>query len=203
MKNKILAVFFIFILISYCFIGTSVYATNYDLSDYENKDLMNGSWFIYYDQSSNLIYLVTSDSTSRPYLTCYLSGGYDWSSMGKLGDYSNMGGFYKYTFNLSTNTFENKKHIDNGCLNFGDPTDKIIASGCDLYRYQSFTSFFQPTPVPSMVNIPIAKELEKVEMTQEITTTLVGLAKYLIPLLVSLLAFWKAWQILSHSLHKA
>lgn len=206
MKSKILIIFCIVILLSSFILINNVYAANYDLSDYKNQNLMNGSWFIYHSENENLIYLVTTDNTSRPYLTCYLSGGYDWSSMGELGNCSNMGGFYRYTFNTSTSKFEDKEHIDNGCLNIGNPTDKIIASGCNLYTYQSWISFFQQTPVPLVVNIQpktVTQVLEKTQVMEVWKNLMKTLVVSLIVFLVGLVGLRKAWTFLKTALRKA
>lgn len=200
MKNKILSISIILILLSFIFINNNVFALDYDLSDYKNHDLMSGSWFIYYSEEENIIYLVTTDSTSRQYLTCYLSNGYDWSSMGSLGNFSNMGGFYRYSFNTSTRKFEEREHIDNGCLNFGNPSGKIIASGCDLYNYlNGWSSFFQVTPVPLTVYIPemtLSMELEKIQVQEMWKTLMKNVVISLLAFVVSYLALRKAWSFL-------
>lgn len=212
MKNKIFIISFIFILLSFICFNNSVFA---DTADSSEKLIIDG-----YDMSDVYNYFSPDDAF---YIFCYK----DWVSYQIFkpdgNGYNSYNAVYKtkvdnnedrtvigsyndkwevcerydvYAYNIKTNKFEYKY---NGTLN-GD-----THTGCINIKYSSkgiynedHKSFFFKTP-PTL----LAQKLEKVEMTQEITTTLVGLAKYLIPLLVSLLAFWKAWQILCYLLGKA
>ena len=69
----------------------------------------------------------------------------------------------------------------------------------NVYNNSSCTDFFFNTPVTGI----LAPILEKVEMSEPILTTVVGLVGLLIPLLICLLGFWKAWGLLSKILHKS
>lgn len=60
-------------------------------------------------------------------------------------------------------------------------------------------NFFLKAPVTGT----LAPILERVEMMEPIVTTISGTLKLLIPFLVSLIAFWKAWQVFSRVLHHA
>ena len=73
---------------------------------------------------------------------------------------------------------------------------------CTTSLYNSDgTVFLQPAPVTEQTILtPI---LEKMEMKEPIITTIVGLAKLLIPLLICLIGFWKAWKLLSKTLYNA
>lgn len=76
-----------------------------------------------------------------------------------------------------------------------------IESSKDIIRKSDESVFFQQTPVTEQtVLTPI---LEGMEMNQLITTTIIGLAVLLIPLLICLIGFWKAWRLLLKILHKS
>lgn len=60
-----------------------------------------------------------------------------------------------------------------------------------------------PTETPQEARGTLAPIVGKLEIATPITTTLVGLVKLLIPLLICLVGFWKAWQFLSTLLRKA
>lgn len=75
----------------------------------------------------------------------------------------------------------------------------MYESSTDIRENGSTSNLFFPA-APVTVLAPI---LEEVEMNQPITTTIVGLAKLLIPLLICLIGFWKAWRLLSRMLHKS
>ena len=79
------------------------------------------------------------------------------------------------------------------CFNNG-----LVTANRDI-RSSDGSIFFQVTPVTGT----LAPILEKVEMKETITTTIVGLAVLLIPLLICLIGFWKAWKLLSKILHKS
>lgn len=70
----------------------------------------------------------------------------------------------------------------------------FLKSNCPVYDTEGKV-FFAVTPLAQIVS--------KVELTQEITTTIVGLLKLLIPLLICLLSFWKGWKFFLEILHKA
>ena len=213
MKNKILKISIILILLSFIFVNKNVFGASYDLSDYKNH-IGSNSWLIAYDETNNIFYLFVAYGSGKNFIggiktiddvnylnygiACSASSGSYWAQ----AQYN----YTVYTFDSSTSMFTNPKLFTPGSSFLFDSSMLFIASNTDYYYWENGTPFFQATPVPSMVHIAtgvVDKALEKVEMTQEITTTIVGLAKYLIPLLICLLGFWKAWQILSHSLHKA
>lgn len=225
MKNKILSIFLIFILTSFCFIGNSVLATTTNntitavcnTSNPHNGETLTyilpenmtasshvlvcwsgiyGKWCLYVARnwSDNTVFRL--DSTYK-YLFAYDKKSdttYDFDVYVYQSGTDNLPTFDKTAKNL----YWNGLIYENGGLpNISVTTDDVYFADNSLCNVASSdVNFFFP-------NLMVAPALEKVEMTQEITTTIVGLAKYLIPLLICLLGFWKAWQILSHSLHKA
>lgn len=216
MKNKILAISIIFILLSFIFINNSVFAASYDLSDYENH-VGSNAYLIAYDETDKIFYLFVSANSGTKYFiggsatvedSKYISYGIACS--GSYGSWQgNQCNYYVYTFDSSTNTFTNKTTYYPSSQFYFDNNMLIIATNTDYYHWENTTPFFQATPLPSVVYIQpltIAEEMEKMkvqELSQTIVTTIVGLAKYLIPLLICLLGFWKAWKLLSKTLRKA
>lgn len=80
-------------------------------------------------------------------------------------------------------------------------SDDIINTDGTVF-VSGMRSFFQSTPATTSTTV-LATILGKMEMNQQITTTIVGLAVLLIPLLICLIGFWKAWQLLLKMLHKS
>lgn len=85
-----------------------------------------------------------------------------------------------------------------GTLTYFTPTEYFYSSSNVLGN--DGTIFFQKTPLKMGV---IAQVVSTLNLTETITTILVGSAKLLIPSLVCLIAFWKGWSLLSKTLHQA
>ena len=82
----------------------------------------------------------------------------------------------------------------------------VVESTVDIYKsYNSSNDgsideiFFQKTPVPST----LVEVLEMSKPKEMFQTMIRGIIPYLIALVVGLVAFWKAWQILLKELRKA
>lgn len=80
--------------------------------------------------------------------------------------------------------------------------------GNDLYNDVFFLNngtFYKSDGSVFFQQTPLRKVLIQAEVTKnkEVITTIVGLAKSLIPLLICLVGFWKAWRLLSRILFKA
>lgn len=107
--------------------------------------------------------------------------------------------FDVYEYNFDTAEFE--VAFTSNMDRFSHTIDviEVVYSSKGIYNNDG-TTFFMNPPVQQGV---VAQKLEEVEMLDPITTTLVGLAKLLIPLLICLLGFWKAWQLLLKILHKS
>ena len=199
MKNKILTVFLVVILISFCFIGNNAFASStFTFTDrfgnertvpsFPESDIISSSnsfAVVNTGNYKNTLYVATGDGffydvgficcSTECYMVYIVNGEYVvqpdiCSANSRL---CNAGELCYFSTGLYDGIYKNKLVVEAG----GD--------------------FFQLAPLTLQ---PI---LEKVEMTQEITTTIVGLAKLLIPLLICLLGFCKAWQLLSKLLHKA
>ena len=199
MKNKILTVFLIVILISFCFIGNSAFASStFTFTDrfgnertvpsFPESDIISSSnsfAVVNTGNYKNTLYVATGDGffygggsvfCSTPCYMIYLVNG-------------------EYVIQPNTCTANARLcsaselcYFSTGLYADKDKSSVIVEPGGDFVHLAPLT--LEPI-------------LEKVEMTQEITTTIAGLAKLLIPLLVCLVGFWKAWQALSKLLHKA
>ena len=85
-------------------------------------------------------------------------------------------------------------------------TTIYIANG-DVYNSND-TIFFQgPPPIveepTAEITQVLAEEAQKTQIAEQLKTMIAGFLKYLIVLVISLIAFWKGWQFLSTQLKKA
>ena len=197
MKNKKIFITSFFILLilftnfSFCLASESLPNTNIDSNPYyfvfkfkentflittTNKDFVVGGAGTL--EQGIVFYLKTKDYNS------YLLSDTYWSSC-LLSDYS-----------LSE---------DDGRI-VTKPTSELemLYSNFNL-KYDSYCAdltgneyFFQKTPALTLLN----QTLEEVEMNL-VMKEILGLAKYLKPLLICLLSFWKGWKFFSEILHKA
>lgn len=207
MKNKILSIFLIFILISCCFISNSVFASAVVPTELPDEILSALKKNAYYGDPEYDYLVYNYDSM---FAICFIKKDNDlkWRIVSKgVGSYwfiaNKLFASYEYLYDASTYKLTSSTYSETrdwmtthkgGFVN----SNLMFLSSFDIYRDTDYNEiFFHPAP------LTLVQELEKVEMTQEITTTIVGLAKLLIPLLVCLIGFWKAWQALSKQLHKA
>lgn len=199
MKNKILTVFLIVILISFCFIGNSAFAIEVT-EEYPDLPVIEGAvdyryMIAKYNANGNIwLFLFYSTDGTLDLSHDIISNG-SWATTNK----SSSSVFLKKYY-IKNNAWS---QIDSSSIGSGSTLEVVYNASTqftyiksDFYIYNADGSIFFPVT-------PLAQILGKVEMTQEITTTIVGLAKLLIPLLACLLGLWKAWQILSKLLHKA
>lgn len=218
MKKKILFTSILLLFISLLFINNNVFATTYDLSDYKNHLNSGNVWVIVYSRVNGNFYLVTGEKSTRPYFistkltdedgTVY-SNGYFITSGGTGSSYNNsLAGVYLFTFDFESNTFKGGTYYNWE----GTTTNKvigscdIIASGSDIYNWENTPAFFTRTPLPLQVVIApttLAEELEMAQVKENFQTMIRGIIPYLIALVVGLVAFWKAWQLLLKELRKA
>lgn len=211
MKNKILTISIVFILISFIFINNNIFASEindnslivdgYDMSDAYNYFTVDDAFVIVHSWGTQY-YLVVPNS---PGYTAYCAISSTNAVLYYNENWNELSG-HAYTFYLYNP--ENLKFeyawtgntgdwtLDNGALIFGYASKGVYN--------QDHTTFFMNPPVAEQQEITTLKPiLEKVEMKEPIVTTIVGLAKLLIPLLICLLGFWKAWRLLSKILHKS
>lgn len=115
--------------------------------------------------------------------------GSDWSYAGwsgySGGNASNVNGEISYTT------------LVNNC--------EIVSASKNIYKDNTFNEvFFQLTPPVEIPEITqtLVGEVTKAQIMEQIKTMIVGFLKYLIVLVISLIAFWKGWKFLSTQLRK-
>lgn len=217
MKKKILFTSILLLFISLLFINNNVFATTYDLSDYKNHLHSGNSWVVVYSIDNDNFYMITSE-TSNSYIYSRattldsgesVSSGYFLFST-ELGSNMSMSLRKPYvcTFDKNTNTFGSRTQYswDDNATTKVIGKCRIIASGLDVHPFNKTEVFFQQTPVPSKVIIgqtTLAEELETAQVKENFQTMMSGIIPYLIALVVGLVAFWKAWQLLLKELRQA
>lgn len=190
-------IFFSFLFVSiFLFIGTS-YAAEVDLPSVPEVSEQYVH-YILYEQNNNYgpCVLVFASDTPFEITRSYIK--YEWVITINFDSNINC---YTFTLNDDKNGWkqlnfqEDKNIIEKGFSGEGG----VYLATFDIYASKTGDEFFfQRTPVTVLAPI-----LEKVEMNQQITTTIVGLAVLLIPLLICLIGFWKACRLLSKILHKS
>lgn len=89
----------------------------------------------------------------------------------------------------------------NGFDDFGK-NSTVFSSSSDIYTDSSLTDvFFHSAPLG--ITQTLVEETEKVQIAEQLRTMVVGFLKYLIALVISVIAFWKGWQFLLTQLKKA
>ena len=192
MKNKFLTKVLI---ISFCVISSMlIFSSNslafdftHDNVEYKLPDLPTdlspefdkNSYFILKDAGGGIYLIYTTSTLSH---VVYAEG--------KLYFKDGNASFGSYVLSKDTWSFDTKTGLFKGA-NF-----TFLYSKFDIYDGND-NVFFQRTPVGQLVKVVTLEE------AKEIPLTIVGLAKFLIPLLICLISFWKGWQILSRILHRA
>lgn len=177
-----------------CFIPDKAYNTFVTLEEYNNN---NYKFFVYCGDSLLHVYFFPKNMDIKIWKSN--SGGGFQSNYESITDFSCI----YYSINESDGLINT---TDKNRTSFTNARSGYYVSGSNHYFYTNINIYTDNTCTAFFFQIaPLTLEpiLGKVEMTQEITTTIVGLAKLLIPLLICLLGFWKAWQLLSRLLHKA
>ena len=209
MKNKILTITVIFILLSFIFINTNVFATEttntlivdgHDMSDIYNYFSPDDAFFIYIapGTTSYFFYKPTGNgytshvslfSTKETATVLYCNSS--WNYYGHVNFYS---------FDTSTERFKLAWEGDcNGDHNISNMN--IVYASKGIYNADHETFFMNPPAPP--VPTTLAGVLEATNPTQTFQTMIHGIIPYLIALVVGLVAFWKAWQLLLKELRKA
>lgn len=215
MKNKIIILSIILLLFSFIFINNSVFAetkTNslivddYDFSDIYNYFSTDEAFFIYQLSDGNIffykpysdfdsykVHLIREDDSSTARIF-YTDDSFDYARHCSF-----------YIFDTSTQKF-NLSWSGDMVISHNISNMTILYSSQGIYNSDKTTFFFKApvTVVPETeIQGTLAPILERVEMMEPIVTTISGTLKLLIPFLVSLIAFWKAWQVFSRVLHHA
>lgn len=195
LKNKILVIFMLILLlltfgITNCFASTTL-INSLNVRDYYalvEEYFANKGWTIY-------DYIITSEE-SKAYIYIYPSETYRCYIEGSLikTEACKIFAFEDIDNPMSYELVDGRNFV--GYTN----ANCIIWSSFDINNSDG-TLFFQRTPLSQGILAPIMGEAKP--KMKEITTTLVGLAKLLIPLLVCLIGFLKALQLLSKILRQA
>lgn len=222
MKNKILTISIIFILISFIFIN-NVFAYSeefeYNSNTYtfyipdgaynkiQELDLVAKENYYYFAAGANsqvYVYLFPSP------VNCFLTKGTNNTDF----DFSSFEGAYYIVLSESGSINSSLRTISSlqQSSAYGKMAERkfYYSSTVNIYTDSSCTDYFFQQPPEEIPEIPeettpetttLKLILEKVEMKEPIMTTIVGLAKLLIPLLICLIGFWKAWRLLSKTLY--
>lgn len=210
--NKFLPVLSVFLLIVFVF-TTSVFASS-DIKCQSCDVTINTN--LDYDFSSvsesggkHLGLLVVADYNNEKYVFAYWS--YD-SNFHNVKPYINNGFvFMEGTYNIMI-----YKVVDNSLVHQGwtgglfekngfadlGKNSTVFSSSSDIYTDSSLTDvFFHSAPLG--ITQTLVEETEKVQIAEQLRTMVVGFLKYLIALVISVIAFWKGWQFLLTQLKKA
>ena len=155
-------------------------ATNYMII-YNDETTSEGGYFAYFINDTELF--ITSDGT--------ISGNIDRVQRTKL--YYDSDGL-PYWGTSYTNYYENIPFY------YHNSTQTIIASTADIKNSDGETFFFYGMPLSHHA---VWKTTTSQTLQQMFLITMAGLVKFLIPLLVGLVAFWKSWQLLLQQLRRA
>ena len=210
MKNKffthrflpILSVFLFvaFVLTSIVFASSDLSANNgntYTLPDFTDEMKQYPNYLIFVENGGskfNLYFLIDDDG----YFYNDSSGVYHY---GRAFLCSTTGNGYYNSRTQGTSTSVCK-------IGGAIGSSSIFISSVDIYKDVNKNEiFFQKPPqvIPEVLGITetLVEETEKVQIAEQLKIMIVGFLKYLIVLVISLIAFWKGWQFLSMQLRKA
>ena len=131
---------------------------------------------------------------------------YNYSNDTSYGTGNNRLNFYNYEYSLDTTDFltPSAKYYGiwgiMGNASGGLSGLKIHYSSVDI-KDSSGNVFFQKTPLG--ITETLVVETNKVQIAEQLKKMITGFLKYLIALVISVIAFWKGWQFLSTQLKKA
>lgn len=209
MKNKILTITFLFLFVLLIF-NVNSYASNsliveeHDMSDIYNHFSTDDAFFIYIAPGTTK-YFFYKPTSAYPNHT-YYNSRFSENTKGTIfycdSSFNQAYKYEFYSYNTSTQKFEYQWTGDiDGGHNISNMI--IVYSSKGIYNADHTTFFINPPVAEQPETTTLKPILEKVEMKEPIMTTIVGLAKLLIPFLICLIGFWKAWQLLLKILHKS
>ena len=200
MKNKILTISIIFILLTFVFINTNVFAGNLGDLNVDITTISHTQYgYVIYKSTDGNIYLACSPDSIHPNAT-YTNNHICFS------------GTSGYSSGSSWITKVYKINSDNSITFIADQqpgnssdykVSEVYYSDRDIYTQNKASLFFLATPIPDPIPETLAGVLEMSNPTQTFQTMMRGIIPYLIALVVGLVAFWKAWQLLLKELRKA
>lgn len=206
MKNKIFPIVCIFLLI------VSVFFTNVN-ADNTNYFVYNGKTYILPDECSNYVVFEFESKlwlyfNNSNFWGLHAGSGYydlfSYASNSGYGTSDNRVSYSIWTIGLNDTDFSksiNKMERTWGyiCYN-GLENVKIYSSNVDIHNTDG-SIFFQPTPLG--ITQTLVAETGKAQIMEQIKTMIVGFLKYLIVLVISVIAFYKGWKFLLTQLRKS
>lgn len=106
--------------------------------------------------------------------------------------------YFKYVNNSWNYIGHNDISFSNNIIN----NASFLSSTSNIYTDSSLTDvFFQSAPLG--ITKTLVEETEKVQIAEQLRTMVVGFLKYLIALVISVIAFWKGWQFLLTQLKRS
>lgn len=220
MKNKILPITFIFLLISFCFINNCfAYQLDTTKSSYKlyisDKAYEKLQTFDEYKSGEYYYFVRFWDNNTYQYFFFHANDlgdikfvSHDGAPLRSTGAISNVKEYdvsidndysviSEYTHSQLTYTMNFYTNVDGG-RNWG------YISNFTIYWDEACTNvFFYQPPIVLKSEPTLAGVLAETNPTQTFQTMMSGIIPYLVVFLVGLVAFWKAWSILSKELRKA
>lgn len=209
MKNKFIVISLIFMLLLSIFtFNNNVYATSVsDLSEDKVKLLIQrgysymNSHGVDISQFSN--YQI-SKTGSISYYPKNCSFGYNnWGSGIFQSSYR-----YSVDFNLDTlEVISSSDCLDHSSVGDDIYVDRIAYASMDIYNNRNDIVFAKNIdffyPAPQGITATLVEETEKVQIAEQLKIMIAGFLKYLIALVISVIAFYKGWKFLSTQLKKS
>lgn len=168
--------------------------------------------------------IILPDNLSGNYVICRNGSAY-------VLLYTSSGGYYKIIKQESNGLYQIRCYSDEACTSIKNYNIISISSTTttldfvngnigswkptDYEEYYCCTGVFYATTdiyfngelffqvPPQTIMKTLVEETTRVQIMEQIKKMIVGFLKYLIVLVISLLAFWKGWQFLSTQLRKA
>ena len=198
MKNKILTISIIFILLSFIFINSCfAYSSSNSVQTLFSActNYLDDHNITYYD------YVVLEKYNAKEYIFIFLTNS---NYTFKANTSKN---YISANYNIIFHFDSNEEDLSVFSSNTGSTVYDIFSLSMFYPTYSTFdiynssnALFFQLTPVPPSTLVE-ALEISKPKETFQ--TMMSGIIPYLIALVVGLVAFWKAWQLLLKELRRA
>ncbi len=170
---------------------------NYDMSDIYNYFAEDEAFFIVKIGDRYLFYMPINNNYKK---YCAIKNNY--ISYFNENWFSLEGNNYKfYYFNADTNKFD---YAWTGAYDsFKYNAYPVLYASKGIYNADHKTFFLTPPPPKVEITETLIQEMGKVQVMEKMKTTIVGYLKYLIALVVSVIAFYKGWQFLSKNFKRA
>lgn len=197
--NKFLPILSVFLLV--VFIFTSVKASETDVYNSLPDNVFNTVYSLENYGSSNYMFVVFKCPSYSFYRclvinrTLYPDAVVNLSNYIQIDDVAfdyfdiSLDGSILQTGNASLAGYYYREDLEN---------ENFLFKNINVYKNGKL--FFQP---PQTLTMTLVEATLKAQITEQLKIMIVGFLKYLIVLVISLIAFWKGWQFLSMQLRKA